>query len=507
MNDSFNFPAFEDVISFGNNFAQDMFSGAGGSSFQVNDVFKFPRNALLTAWGNSGNLERTFYSLAENTPVQNRSANSIINGNAVPMPGTRNTFAYSDCFLDWKHLALNWGGNNEPCTIISTAGAGGMIDPLGQTSVTLGEEQSYEIEAEDGYIIASVIVDDIEVIDDLTIDGRQAIYTFDNVERDHNIEITFEQGFIITSSAGIGGTVTPAGATPIKAGEDQDYAITAETGFILSDVLVDGTSVGVLPSYTFSNVDDDHTIEARFIETHPITSSAGAGGNIDPAGTTLVKTGESQSYTIAANNGFIITDVLVDGISVFGELSINNGTTTYTFENVQAGHTIAASFESSEINSWFIGSSVYVKKSTQDLTFVADKDYSRFTQVRIDDAVPTSEEVVITSGSTVATLTPSYLDTLTTGQHRIELFFNDGTSASSFFEVKEAAVVDDGKDPISAGGGKDSSESGGGKASTLSKTLDATPIFLLIIVAVLSLGLMLTVSTRGCRKTKGKHDF
>lgn len=70
---------------------------------------------------------------------------------------------------------------------------------------------------------------------------------------------------------------------------------------------------------------------------YTITASAGAGGSISPSGSTSVASGNSKTYTITANKGYKIGDVLVDGVSV-GVVS------AYTFENVRETHAIAASF-------------------------------------------------------------------------------------------------------------------------------------------------------------------
>ena len=73
------------------------------------------------------------------------------------------------------------------------------------------------------------------------------------------------------------------------------------------------------------------------ITTYAITASAGANGGIAPPGVTNVNAGANQSYTITPAAGYHIDDVLVDGGSV-GAVS------TYDFLNVQADHTIDASF-------------------------------------------------------------------------------------------------------------------------------------------------------------------
>ena len=47
-----------------------------------------------------------------------------------------------------------------------------------------------------------------------------------------------------------------------------------------------------------------------------VTSSAGTGASISPSGSTLVLTGVTQVFTIGAQNGYRIGNVLVDGSSV-----------------------------------------------------------------------------------------------------------------------------------------------------------------------------------------------
>jgi hypothetical protein len=103
-------------------------------------------------------------------------------------------------------------------------------------------------------------------------------------------------------------------------------------------VIVDGATKGAITSYTFANIAANHTINAYFkVITYTITASAGTGGSISPLGTTTVNIGVSQTYTITPTAGYHIMDVLVDGVSV-------GAVATYTFTNVMASHTIAATF-------------------------------------------------------------------------------------------------------------------------------------------------------------------
>ena len=71
----------------------------------------------------------------------------------------------------------------------------------------------------------------------------------------------------VTATAGEGGSITPAGEVSVKEGASQTFAIAAQEGYAIADVLVDGQSVGAVDSYTFENVTANHTIAALFTKT------------------------------------------------------------------------------------------------------------------------------------------------------------------------------------------------------------------------------------------------
>ncbi len=125
-------------------------------------------------------------------------------------------------------------------------------------------------------------------------------------------------------------------------GFDQAFTITPDSNYLILDVLVDGASnpgAVATGSYTFTNVVADHTIAASFVKaTYVITPTAGTGCTITPGIPQTVPYKGSQSFAIAANTGYDLTDVKVDGVSNPGAVALGG----YTFTNVQADHTIAA---------------------------------------------------------------------------------------------------------------------------------------------------------------------
>jgi PKD repeat protein len=198
--------------------------------------------------------------------------------------------------------------------------------------VNYGGSQAYNITPNTGYQVLDVLVDSVSV-------GPVMNYTFTNVVANHTIAATFAiNQYTINATAGPNGAITPAGITTVNYGGSQAYNITPNTGYHVLDVLVDSVSQGPVTNYTFTNVVANPTIAATFgITQYTIDATAGPNGAINPAGITTVNYGGSQAYNITPNTGYQVLDVLVDSVSVGPVMN-------YTFTNVVANHTIAATF-------------------------------------------------------------------------------------------------------------------------------------------------------------------
>ena len=83
--------------------------------------------------------------------------------------------------------------------------------------------------------------------------------------------------------------------------------------------------------------------------------------------------------------------------------------------------------------------STWVMNSNKELTFCADADISLFVEVRIDGSVVDPKNYSVTSGSTIVSLKPSYLNTLKDGAHTIEIIFKDGKAATTFKIAKQSS--------------------------------------------------------------------
>ena len=227
--------------------------------------------------------------------------------------------------------------------VSATSSAGGKISPSGSISVKQGSNITFSLTPNADYLIRDVQVDGVSI-------GKVNSYTFSSVTAGHSISVIFGGSFLeypdkdiysINASAGTNGTISPSGSISVSQGGSQSFAITANPGYQVKDVLVDGKSVGAITCHTFSNVTTAHSIAASFeaiSSAFTISASAGPGGSISPAGNVQVQKGANQVFAIEPSKNYQVASVLVNGTSV-------GAVTSYTFSKVQANHSISATFK------------------------------------------------------------------------------------------------------------------------------------------------------------------
>ncbi|MBI4768085.1 MAG: FG-GAP repeat protein [Deltaproteobacteria bacterium] len=110
--------------------------------------------------------------------------------------------------------------------------------------------------------------------------------------------------YTITASAGVGGSISPAGLVSLLTGAGQTFTITPNTGYQIANVTVDGVFQGAIASYTFSSVNANHSITATFSAV---------------INTPLVTTGSATSVTL-------------NSATLNGMINPNGSSTTYVFE-------------------------------------------------------------------------------------------------------------------------------------------------------------------------------
>ncbi|MDR3686693.1 MAG: cell wall-binding repeat-containing protein, partial [Coriobacteriia bacterium] len=144
-------------------------------------------------------------------------------------------------------------------TLAPSAGAHGQISPSATQTVNYGTNTTFTITPDPGYHVAAVLVDGASV-------GAATSHTFSDVSANHTISATFAiNTYSIVPSAGVGGTISPSTAETADYGSDSStFTITPNANYHIVDVSVDGSSVGTVTVYQFTDVTANHTIGATF---------------------------------------------------------------------------------------------------------------------------------------------------------------------------------------------------------------------------------------------------
>ncbi|MBI5476171.1 MAG: InlB B-repeat-containing protein, partial [Ignavibacteriales bacterium] len=148
----------------------------------------------------------------------------------------------------------------EPISYVITSAAfgTGTISPSGAVSVYEGSDQQFMLTAGLGSSLDSLVVDGV-------LSDSTTSYTFKNVTAPHTITAYFKTVTkTIVATAHGDGTILPSGSVEVTQGTDQAFTMTPYPGGSVTDVLVDGVSQGAITSYTFTNVQVPHTIDAYF---------------------------------------------------------------------------------------------------------------------------------------------------------------------------------------------------------------------------------------------------
>ena len=78
----------------------------------------------------------------------------------------------------------------------------------------------------------------------------------------------YDSYYTIKATAGAGGSISPSGSVSVREGRDQTFTITPDKSYAVSNVKIDGKSIGAVKSYTFENVRRPHTIEVIFMKAN-----------------------------------------------------------------------------------------------------------------------------------------------------------------------------------------------------------------------------------------------
>jgi len=133
-------------------------------------------------------------------------------------------------------------------------------------------------------------------------------------------------GYSIWASAGPGGSISPSGKVRVIRSSSKTFNITPDPGYEIADVIVDGSSVGVVSSYTFHNVSSNHMIKAEFeaapglllvhlgglhVDIPGLQWQVSGSGSWNSCGETVPLTPGSYTVTFMPAPGWLIPDVEV----------------------------------------------------------------------------------------------------------------------------------------------------------------------------------------------------
>ena len=175
-------------------------------------------------------------------------------------------------------------------------------DTQNGTIITSGKNQYGKDRKVIYQIIPFVGCDLVDVLVDGVSVGAVSTYFFDGFDADHTISAVFTKRIVsyeITLKAGKGGSIVKVNGSN-EEGSDITYQIKADKGYEIEEVVVDGKSVGKTTRYTFTELCEDHTLEARFKKTVDSGRSDAKQPEIPADGQTGTQTGDLASLAVWA---------------------------------------------------------------------------------------------------------------------------------------------------------------------------------------------------------------
>ncbi len=257
------------------------------------------------------------------------------------------TSSYTFTAVKANHtIAATFAPSPAMCAITASVvglNGGSIVPGISPFTLPLGAGVTYYFVPDAHFHVHSVLVDGWPV----TVDPDDDSYTFWSVDRNHTLSVDFAPNtWTMTASVSGEGSITPSGAQSVSEGAGVTYTFAADAGNSLSDVIVDGVSMGIQTSYTFSDITEDHTIQAKFVANsanYTVTPSvAGVGGIIIPNLPFTVPSGAGITFYFLPSDGFEVGTVSVDGAPV--DPKTYNDDNSYTFDNVTANHSISVAF-------------------------------------------------------------------------------------------------------------------------------------------------------------------
>jgi hypothetical protein len=247
------------------------------------------------------------------------------------------SFNNSNCVV-----AVEFISTTAPYTVTTSAGPGGAIHPT-LASLRSGQMAKFTITPPPEY----------SILDVSGCNGSLSAATYTvgfptPLTADCTVTATFAPTtatfYSVTASATGFGIINPTSAK-VQSGQTTQFTIMPRTGGYALVTPVGGTCGGSLsgtgPGYTYttSPITTSCSVVATFEQavTYTVTASAELGGTIKPEGPISVQSGETYSFTLTPNTGYLVSSV---GGTCGGALSGN----TFTAKAIAGNCSVTAKF-------------------------------------------------------------------------------------------------------------------------------------------------------------------
>ena len=241
---------------------------------------------------------------------------------------------------------------------------------------------------------------------------------------------------VITSVLGGNGTITPSKIDVLE-GSKVKITFTPNTGYMIDKVLVNGTEKTVTGNEIEITVNEYKEVEVSYKKIpFTITVENVEGATVNPSGTVTVSYGDNKNFTITANSGYKLIKVLVNGT----EKTLDGNTLKLT--NITANMNIKVVVERITYEVVEGADQNYIIQQNTEARFKINASYDLFKvggKVYVDNVLVDSKNYISESGSTVITFLQNYVDSLSVGEHTLNVVFSDGGLASTKFTVNKKA--------------------------------------------------------------------
>lgn len=252
---------------------------------------------------------------------------------------------------------------------------------------------------------------------------------------DIDIEVVVKDTFnVITSVPGGNGTITPSILGAVE-GTNVEITFIPDTGYMIDKVLVNTVETTVTGNKIELTVDEEKDVAVSYKKIpFTITVKDVAGATITPNGAVSVNYGDTQEFTITANNGYKLVKVLVDETDKTTDM-VNN---TLKLTNITSNINLEVVVERIVYEVTDGANQKYTITESDEAKFRINADFSKFVdggKVYVDNELVDSKNYTAESGSTIITLKKAFVDKLSVGEHTLKVVFNDGGEASTMFNV------------------------------------------------------------------------